>query len=165
MVHINAGRKFYIATTAPNGSTPEAQGSVLNQTAFEALDWTEVQFVGSIGQTGLESNILTYNTLGTTVAQKGKGIANAGDPDIEVAREPTDPGQIAMRVAGKTRYFYAFKIEDADAPDVTYSNTIYYNRGLVSGPFRPNGRNEDFILETFRLALVQDEIVVDPELL
>lgn len=162
MANTNSGRKFYIAVTAPNGSIPEAQPSVLNQAAFEALDWQEVSDVGNIGQTGMDTNVVSYDTLATAVTQKQKGISNAGDPEIECARNPTDKGQIAMNAAALTRYNYAFKIEDADAPDELTSNTIYYNRGIIAGPFRPNGRNEDFILETFRLGLNQQEIVVAP---
>src|SRR5690606_27926337 len=91
-----------------------------------------------------------------------KGISNAGDPPIEVARNPTDLGQIALRAAAATKFNYAFKIEDNDAPSSSYTNSIYYNRGVVTGPTRPNGRNEDFILEVFTLGLNQREIVVDP---
>jgi hypothetical protein len=141
---------------------PEPQPADLVQSGYEALDWTEVKDVGNIGQTGMDTNVVSYNTLATEVSQKQKGISNAGDPEIEVARNPTDPGQIAMRAAAATKYNYALKIEDADAPDDLTSNTIYYNRGIISGPFRPNGRNEDFILETFRCGLNQKEIVVDP---
>jgi hypothetical protein len=168
MANTNAGRKLYIATTTvtgpPSVTTPTAFPDVLNLTAFEAItEWTEVKDVGSIGQTGVDTNIVSYDTLATEVTQKQKGISNAGDPEIECARNPTDAGQLAMRAAAATRYNYAFKIEDADAPQAGWSNTIYYNRGVVSGPFRPNGRNEDFILETFRLGLNQKEIVADPE--
>lgn len=164
MANTNAGRKFYIAVTLTGGSVPKAFPAVTDLTAFEAITfWTEVKEVGSIGQTGSDTNVVSYNTLATEVSQKQKGITNAGDPEIECARNPTDPGQIAMRAAGATKYFYAFKTEDADAPDPTKTNTLYYNRGIVTGPFRPNGRNEDFILETYRLGLVQKEIVVDPE--
>ncbi len=163
MANTNAGRKIYISCTAAGGTTPEAQPVVLTLAAFEALDWTEVGDVGSIGQTGVDTNIVSYDTMNTEVTQKQKGISNAGDPEIECARNPTNVGQIAMRAAAATRYNYAFKIEDADAPEAGWSNTIYYNRGVVSGPFRPNGRNEDFILETYRLGLNQKEIVNDPE--
>lgn len=162
MPNTNAGRKLYIACTSAGGSTPEAQPTTLNQAAFEALDWTEVSDVGSIGQTGTSENVVTYDTLATSVSQKQKGIANAGDPEIEVARSPTDNGQKALRAAALTKYNYAFKIEDADAPDASTTNTIYYNRGIITGPARPNGGNEDFILEVYTLGLNQKEIVVDP---
>lgn len=164
MANTNAGRKVYIAVTLTGGTIPLAQPADMNLAAFEAVTfWTEIKDVGSIGQTGTDTNMVSYDTLGTEVTQKQKGISDAGDPEIECARNPTDPGQIAMRAAAKTRYNYAFKIEDADAPTSGHTNTIYYNRGVVSGPFRPNGGNEDFILETFRLGLNQKELVVDPE--
>lgn len=165
MANTNQGRKFYIACTVADGPIPAPQPADLNLAGYEALFWTEVADVGSIGQTGTDTNVVSYDTLNTDVTLKQKGISNAGDPDVETARNPTDNGQKAMRAAAATKYFYAFKIEDADAPSALYSNTVYYNRGIVTGPFRPNGRNEDFILETFRLGLIQKELVVDPELL
>ncbi|MGB3898191.1 MAG: hypothetical protein WA973_06520 [Mesorhizobium sp.] len=167
MAQTNKGRKFYIATTTVAGppavTTPTPQASDLTQTQYEALEWTEVKNVGSVGQTGMDTNIVSYDELSTDVTQKQKGISNAGDPDVECARNPTDLGQIAMRAAAATKYYYAFKVEDADAPDANHTNSVYFNRGLVTGPKRPNGRNEDFILEVYTLGLVQREIVVDPE--
>jgi hypothetical protein len=154
MANTNKGRKLYICATA--------QPTDLAQGGYEALTWVEVKNTGSIGETGTAENILTYPELATEVAQKQKGIANAGDPDIEVARNPTDPGQILLRTAGATKFYYAFKVEDQDRPSADYTNTIYYMRGLVSMPKRPNGRNEDFILEVYTLGMVQKEIVVNP---
>lgn len=135
----------------------------LDQEDFEALTWVLVGQVGSVGETGLTTNIVTYDTLDTEVTQKAKGISNAGDPTVECARKYDDAGQIAMRAAAKTNFNYAFKLERNDAPDAETTNTIIYNRGLVTGPTRPNGRNEDFDLEVFTLGLQQDEIVVNPE--
>lgn len=152
----NAGKKVYICTTA--------QQADLTESAFAALTWVQIKGVGNHGETGVSQNILTYDTWDTDVTQKGKGIKNAGDPEIEVARIPTDPGQIALRNAAKTNLNYAFKIEGNDKPDADPDSTptIIYNRGLVTGPRRPMGRNEDFDLEIFKLGLNQIEIVVDP---
>lgn len=163
MANTNSGRKFYIACTVADGPIPDPQPADLTQTEYEALLWTEVKNVGSIGESGTQTNVVSYDELATEVTQKQKGISNAGDPTIEVARNPSDPGQIAMRAAAATKYLYAFKTEDADAPDADTTNSVYFNRGLVAGPTRPNGRNEDFILEVFTLGLVQKEIVVNPE--
>lgn len=163
MANTNRGRKVYIAVTTPDGTTPLACPTPLSKEDYEALNWQQIGNVGSVGESGMNENIVSYDELSTDVTQKLKGIANAGDPVIECARNPTDKGQIAMRAAAATRLVYAFKIEDADAPNVGYTNTVYYNRGVVAGPTRPNGRNEDFILENFTLGLVQREIVVDPE--
>jgi hypothetical protein len=95
------------------------------------------------------------------VLQKNKGITNAGDPMVECARTIADNGQKAMRAAGATKLYYAFKILDDDMPPAGAHGSIYYNIGLVVGPVRPNGRNEAFNLENFTLGLVQREIVVD----
>jgi hypothetical protein len=152
----NAGKKLYICTTP--------QPDDLDQSDYEALTWVQINGVGSHGEVGTSTNILTYDTWDTDVAQKAKGISNAGDPTIELARDPDDAGQIALRAAALTNFNYAFKIEGNDAPtsEVGATPTIIYNRGLVTGPRRPMGRNEDFDLEVFTLGLNQREIVVAP---
>lgn len=136
--------------------TPQAAD--LNQAAFEALAFVAVGNVGNIGEMGTTTNILNYDTMTDSVSDKAKGISNAGDPDIECARVVGDAGQVAMRAAAATNFVYAFKLERDDG---TITNTIIFNRGLVVGPKRPNGRNEDFDLEVFTLGLVQLEVVVD----
>lgn len=153
-VNTNAGGKVYVCATPQNAD--------LTQGGYEALTWVLITAVGSHGEAGSSTNILTYDTWDTTVVQKGKGLTNAGDPEIEVARIPTDPGQIIMRAAALTNFNYAFKVERNDKVVSTGTPTIIYNRGLVTGPKRPLGRNEDFDLEVFTLALNQKEIVVDP---
>ncbi|MCO6050840.1 hypothetical protein NGM99_13735 [Mesorhizobium sp. RP14(2022)] len=162
MANTNKGRKVYIACTVAGGAIPAPQAADLTEVAYKALLWTEVKNVGMVGDRGTDTNVVSYDELATEVTQKQKGISNAGDPEVECARNPTDPGQQAMRAAAQTKFYYAFKVEDADAPDATKTNTLYFNRGLVTGPRRPGGRNEDFILEVFTLGLVQKEITVDP---
>lgn len=152
----NAGSKLFICATA--------QPDDLDLAGFEALTWVQIAGVGSAGEAGTTTNILSYDTWDTDVTQKAKGISNAGDPDVEVARDPDDAGQVLLRTAGGTNFNYAFKEERNDKPndDVDSTPTTYYNRGLVSGPRRPRGRNEDFDLEVFTLGLQQKEIRVDP---
>lgn len=150
----NAASTLWMCATAQQGD--------LTQSQYEGLSWVQVKYVGSHGETGPQTNILTYDTWDTTVSQKAKGITDAGSPEIELARTPTDPGQIILRAAAKTNLNYAFKIVRNDKVSVSGTPTIIYNRGLVVGPRRPNGRNEDFDLEIFTLGLQQLEIVVDP---
>ena len=136
-----------------------AQNSELDLAGFQALDpnWTKLKGVGSIGETGTNTNIVTYDTLEEAVQSKGKGISNAGDPQIECRRISGDAGQQAFRAAGDPSVTdaYAFRITHQDG-------TIEYQRGLVTGPVRPGGRNEDFELEQYTLALVQAEVVDNP---
>lgn len=152
----NAGKKLYICATP--------QPDDLDATEFGALTWVQITGVGSHGEAGTTTNILTYDTWDTDVAQKAKGISNAGDPTVELARDPDDAGQVLLRTAANTNFNYAFKIEGNDKPtdEVGATPTIIYNRGLVVGPRRPLGRNEDFDLEVYTLGLQQREVVVDP---
>lgn len=134
----------------------------LNSTAYAALDWIEVKGIGNYGETGTTTNILNYPTWDTEVTQKAKGISDAGSPTLEVARIPTDPGQVALRAAALTNLNYGIKIERNDKATLAGTPTIIYNRGLVVGPTRPNGRNEDFDLEVYTFGLQQLEVVVAP---
>lgn len=152
-----AGAKFYIAVDVGGDAAP--QDTDLDQAGYEALTWLEVKGVGNVGQTGTDTNVVSYDELATEVTQKGKGISNAGDPDVECRRIGSDPGQVEMRAATATKSSYAFKYELDDSAGV--NGTTFFNRGLVMGPTRPNGGNEDFDLEVFTLGLNQKEIVVE----
>ncbi len=152
----NASSTFYVCATPQNAD--------LDQSGFEALSWVEVGAVGQVGETGENTNILSYDTWNTDVIQKGKGMTNAGDPTLETARIADDAGQVIMRAAGATNFNYAFKIVGNDKPndDPASRSTTRYNRGLVTGPTEPNGRNEDFDLEVYTLGLQQRQIKVAP---
>lgn len=150
----NSQSGLYICTTA--------QETDLDQAGFAALTYVKIGDMGELGETGTSQNVLTYDTWAESVVRKAKGMKNAGDPDVEVARKPTDAGQIALRAAAKTNLNYAFKIVRNDPATGGGTPTIIYNRGLVAGPKRPNGRNEDFDLEVYTLGFQQEEIVVDP---
>ena len=150
-----AGSKFYVCETAQNAD--------LDATAFAGLTWVEVGNVGSVGETGTNTNLVNYDELSTLVSQKAKGVSDAGSPSIECARNPTDAGQIVMRAISvlTDTNNYAFKFEKNDAPSGS-TNTIHYYRGVSVGPTRPNGSVEDFDLEVFALGLNQAEITVNP---
>jgi len=152
MVKSHKGAKFFIATVAQSTDLADAA-------AYAALTWTQVNGVGEHGETGLDTNILSYDGWDTSVRQKSKGTSDAGDPTVEVARDASDAGQDALRAAAATESYYAFKIELNDS-GVT-NPTTFFNRGLVTGPKHGHGRNEDFDLEVFTLGLVQAEIVLD----
>lgn len=155
-VGTNAGRKVYISS-APVPTK-------LNAAGFKALTWVLIGGVGNHGETGSTTNILNYDTWDDEVIDKGKGMTNAGDPEVEVAYRPTDAGQILMRSAAEGNFDWGFKIEGTDQPnnDVDSEPTTRYNWGLVTGPRQPNGRNEDFDLEIYALALKMKQITVPP---
>ena len=150
----NAGSILYFC------STPQSVD--LAQADYEALTWVQVKSLGNYGETGSKTNVLNYDTWDTTVIQKAKGLTDAGSPTLEFARIPTDPGQIALRAAALTNLNYAFKMVRNDPATVGGIGTVIYNRGLIMGPTRPGGKNEDFDLEVFTLGLNQKEVVVAP---
>lgn len=155
MANTNAASKWYVCATPQNNPLTLAD--------YTGLSWTQITGVGNVGETGKSTNVLTYNTWDTEVADKAKGITDAGSPTMEVARDPFDAGQDILRQAGAVgnNNKYAFKEVRADGP-VGGTGTIFYNRGIVGGPTRPNGGNEDFDVEVFTLGFVQEEIIVEP---
>lgn len=155
MANTNAASKWYVCPTPQNTKLTEAD--------YASLEWTQITGVGNVGETGKSTNVLTYNTWDTDVADKAKGVTDAGSPTMEVARDPNDAGQQIMRQAGAVgnNNKYAFKEVRADGP-LGGTGTIFYNRGIVGGPTRPNGQNEDFDLEVYTIGFVQEEIIVNP---
>jgi hypothetical protein len=149
------GEKLYVCATA--------QDDDLNQAAYEALAWQLVGKVGNRGDWGSTSNMPTYNTLDEAVEQSQKGVANAGKPQIEVARVANDAGQIILRTFGDplNQHNMAVKLEYNDKPSGGSTNTIKYSRGVVSGPQDPGGGSDDFVREQYTIGLNQLPITVN----
>ncbi len=150
IAYTQSGNKFYISTTAENDDLTDHAGS-----GFPSLSWVEVGNVGQLPEVGNDQNLPSYNVLSRGVSLKGKGVADAGAGTLEVARNDTDPGQIAMVAAAALSNFdnYAFKIERQDG-------SIDYLRGLVTGPMRSGGGNDDFDLLTYNISLNQEVLHV-----
>ncbi|MDP9809355.1 hypothetical protein J2W42_002203 [Rhizobium tibeticum] len=149
------GSKVYVCATAQNAD--------LTAGTYAALAWVQVGKVGNIGDFGSTSTTNTYNTLDEAVSQKQKGTANAGDPQIEVASVFDDAGQVILRDFGNplNQDNMAIKIERNDGGE-GMTNTIFYSRGVVSGPLYPGGGSDDFELERFTIGLNQLPVRVDP---
>ncbi|MGU3575639.1 hypothetical protein ACLBWZ_08900 [Brucellaceae bacterium C25G] len=138
----NMGRKTYVSKTP--------QPAEMSLDDFEALtDWLEVRFVTEIGESGVNTNILSLPVMDTKFTEKGKGISDAGDVAITVRYDAADPGQALLRELGETNMYYAFKFQIDDKATPTGAGSIEYNRGLITGPLRSNGAPEDFVTETF----------------
>lgn len=157
MAGTNASAKWYVC--------PDPQNSDLTQSEYEGLSWVRITSVSDVGEMGKTTNMLNYPTWDDDVVQKAKGLTDAGSPTFTVVRLPYDEGQNILRAAGAVgnNNNYAFKEERADAL-IGGTGTVIYNRGLVSGPTRSNGGNEDFDTEVFTLGFQQEEVVVKPTL-
>jgi len=148
--YTQSGNKFYISTTIEDDDLTDHVGS-----GFPSLSWVEVGNVGQLPEVGNDQNLPSYNVLSRGVSLKGKGVADAGAGTLEVARNDVDPGQIAMGAAAALSNYgnYAFKIERQDG-------SIDYLRGLVTGPMRSGGGNDDFDLLTYNISLNQEVLHV-----
>lgn len=147
VVYSHAGDQFAVSTEVAN--------SDLDVSGFEALTYTDVVPVGAMGEYGINTNVISYDTWNTVVLQKAKGITNAGDPTVEVARRDSDAGQQAMAVIGAPDYYdaHAFRVTKQDGH-------IDYLRALCGGPNSPSGRNEDFDLHVYTLMCIQAPVPV-----
>lgn len=128
-----------------------AYDSDLNLAGFQGVaSWINVANVGSLPERGINTNMLSYDTVNTLVTKKAKGITDAGTGTLECARDENDAGQAKMTAIGQPNYFHshAFKMFKQDG-------TVEYGRGLVSGPASPGGRNEDFDLSNYTIAFQQ----------
>lgn len=153
--------KIYIAVPSDNVDAPDAQDGDLTQAQFEALTWTQVQFVGEIGEYGNNTEMASYETLDQAVVDKIKTITNPGDPVVECRQVINDNGQIAMKVAGGANYTsaVAIKREFDDMPAGGTAPTTHYFRAKVGGPLYSNGRVADFTLLRYTLGITGQEII------
>lgn len=143
----HSGAKVYICATA--------QTSELTSSGFSALTWVQIGKVGKFPESGIDTNIVSYDTIDTTVSIKAKGVSKAKDWVIEYARSTSDAGQDAIRTAAGTSSNYAFRLDLSDG-------TKIYNIGIVTGPVRSGGGPDDVLTETMTVGCNMADVVVDP---
>lgn len=151
-----AGAKISIG-----GTTPAA-----NLAAFKAINsWEEITNVSNMGEFGATANIVTFPVVSDKYVKKSKGTRNAGDPVLVVGRISEDAGQIALREAEDTKFYYNFKLELEDAEDELHTNTVFYFRALVASATNQFGGNEDFVTESYSLGIYPKPIVDESALI
>lgn len=154
-----AGSKLFVGTTAVINWATETDA--LN--GFEADTYIQVGGLSNMGEFGAAANVLTFPLVSDNYVKKSKGTRDAGDPAVVVERMSTDPGQIALRNAEKTKYYYNFKLELEDAEDAGSTNTVIYFRAIVAGVPNQYGGNEDFVTETYNLGVYPGPLFVESE--
>lgn len=158
-----AGSRLWIGSTAAiDFSTPETALAAFEAEFDDASPpKPEVGNISNFGTIGPLANIVTFPVLSDAYVQKGKGTRNAGDPVCVVGRLPNDPGQVAMREAEESNYYYNFRLELNDAPDENHSNTVIYFRALVAGAQIQIGANEEFVTDSYALGIYPQPLVVE----
>ena len=114
------GTKFYLSATTPSISGPEET----DLAAFDALNWTEVGMIESIGEIGPEGNIGTFTPLGTGVACKFRGTTDNGEVQLSIAKTTTDTGLLALIARQGNPDEAAFKIELSEVGTTTEGHLV-----------------------------------------
>ena len=154
-----AGARLSMGTTAPIDYTSDSSA----QTAFEADDYLEIHDVSNVGEIGSAANIVTFPVVSDDFVRKSKGTRNAGDPVIVVGRISDDPGQMRVRAGERTKFYYNFMLELADAVDEHHTDTVIYFRALVGGVPNQFGGNEDFVTESYALGIYPRPLIIESE--
>jgi hypothetical protein len=149
-VYSTAKVKFSVGTT----KATSVIGDYTSDT-FTAIG--EIEDLGELGDT---SEIITFAAVTDARMRKAKGVADAGEFEITVGRDPADAGQMALRAALASSAGYNFKLELTDKPlaGASPKNTTLYFKALVNGTKNVMGGANDITKQTFTLA-IQSEIL------
>ena len=94
--------------------------------------------------------------------RKAKGIRDAGNLALTVARDPSDAGQDALIAAEGTSSKYAFKVTYPDRLTAGGADGIDYFRALVMSKRNNVGSADNVIRRSFQLGIDSAIISVDP---
>ena len=120
---------------------------------FQALTYTDIGLVESLGEFGDDASIVTFAAIGDGRVRKSKGARDAGTMTITCAHDPHDAGQIAVEVAEATNNKYAFRIVLPDAPTDSYTDSRIYFRALVASKRKNIGNNDNVVRNTYNCAI------------
>jgi hypothetical protein len=144
---------------------PAVLPTVDTQTEYEAIpdgSWVEVGMVESLGEFGDQSSTVNFASLNDGRQRKAKGIRDAGDLALTVARVATDAGQKALIAAEATNNKFAFKVVYPDRLTPTGTDGIDYFRALVMSKRSNVGSADNVIRRAFTLGIDSAIVSVDP---
>lgn len=119
---------FIGSTLSIVASTPASE----DQTGYEALSYTEVGKIVSVGELGDESDEITFDLLKTGRRSRVNGVKDLGNIPVVVEHDAADAGQDIVRAGNNTNTTHTFKITDTD-------NIDYYFQGLLAN-YKMNAR-------------------------
>lgn len=136
------GTKVYIGSALP--STYDVAG-------YDALTWTEVGMIESIGEFGPESSIGSFTPIGTGIACKFMGTTDNGEISLTIAKTSTDTGLQTLIAAQGATSSTAMKVELSEVGTSTVGHTTlakhtrYMFPGLVKSASTSIGTGDDVV--------------------
>lgn len=112
---------FIGSTLSIVASTPASE----DQSGYEALSFTEVGKVVSIGELGDESEDIAFDLLKPGRRTHVSGVKDLGEIPVTIEYDKSDAGQDILRAANNGNTTHTFKVTDSDGDD-------YYFQGLVA---------------------------------
>lgn len=140
----SAGTTLSIASALP--TTYDAAG-------FAALTWVVIGEVSDLGEFGRQYNLVTFNTLGNRRTVKRKGSYNDGTIAAQMARTPSDAGQVILTGAINSDASKSIKI-------VLQDGTIFYTTAQVMSYTTNVGSVDQITSATVNLEIDNDIIEV-----
>lgn len=146
MAYVTAsGTTIAISTTSP-------ASSVDTLTELQALSFTNVNGVITLGTFGDVANLVSFAVLGDGRVRKLAGARDAGTLEFQVAFDALDTGQAAMLAANDDGLEYAFKIVTNDGT-TGYTDSEFYFRGLVTSAALNVGSNDSVLSMNFNVTV------------
>lgn len=142
-VSVTGGSKVYIGTTK----------AIATDADYATDTFTEIKDVQDFGELGDQVEEVKFTAVSDRRVRKLKGARDAGELQITVGRNPTDPGQNAARTAMASDFPFNFKIVLNDAPTPTGTPTTIYFRANVNGVRVKFGGVNDVTKQTFALGV------------
>ena len=140
MLPLNLGATVYISTNPAN--------TTLTISEYFGLDWTQVDHVGRLGNTGYEQPVRKHKRFGQTPLVL-KGAAIARDWNLTILNLETDGSAIFDTASAINNHdAYAIKI-------VFHDGRIEFSRNIITWPENLNGATEDIRQLTYNLSPVQ----------
>lgn len=136
-----SGTKIYIG--------PSQAVAPANAAAFAALTWTEIGMVRTTPSYGDKASVVTGAVVGDGRIRKAKGARDAGDTEIVVYPDSTDPGQAALIAAEGTNLYYPIKVVNPDRLNATGTDGIDYFMALITSKQGSGGENDTIVTRTF----------------
>lgn len=112
---------FIGSTLSVSAATPATE----DQTGYEALTFTEVGKVVSIGEIGDEAEDIAFNLLKPGRTTHVNGVKDVGDVPVTIEYDVADAGQVILTAGNNTNTTHSFKIVDTDGED-------WYVQGLIA---------------------------------
>lgn len=134
-------------------SLSAALPATYDQAGYAALTFTPVGEVTDIGEFGRQYNLVTHNTLADRRTVKRKGSFNDGTLTVQLARVPSDLGQIIITAAVDSDASIAVEV-------VLQDGTIFYTTAQVMSYTANIGNVDQITGSTVTLEIDTDIIEV-----